>query len=50
MNHDTAYRADIADFQRQAETLLSALKSGDNDAAWRVKWEHPASAARPSTP
>ena len=41
MNHDTAHRADIADFQRQAETLLSALKSGDDDAAWRFKWEHP---------
>jgi len=31
----------VADYERQAETLLSALKSGDNDAAWRFKWEHP---------
>ena len=31
----------VADYERQAETLLSALKSGDNEAAWRFKWEHP---------
>jgi ankyrin repeat protein len=31
----------VAGYERQAETLLSALKSGDNDAAWRFKWEHP---------
>ncbi len=41
MNHDTAFRADIADFQRQAETLFAALSAGDSDAAWRFKWEHP---------
>jgi ankyrin repeat protein len=41
MNHERSSHAEISDFERQAETLLSALKSGDNDAAWRFKWEHP---------
>ena len=37
MNHDTAYRADIADFQRQAETLFAAWSAGDSDAQWRAQ-------------
>jgi hypothetical protein len=41
MNHDSPPRADIADLQRQAETLFAALSAGDSDAQWRVKLEHP---------
>ena len=41
MSHDSSFRADIADFHRQAETLFTALSAGDSDAQWRVKWEHP---------
>ena len=41
MSHDSPFRADIADFHRQAETLFTALSAGDSDAQWRAKWEHP---------
>jgi ankyrin repeat protein len=36
-----SYRASLADYQRQAEALLDAVKSGDNAAEWRFKWNHP---------
>jgi ankyrin repeat protein len=36
-----SYRAAQADYERQAEALLEALKSGSEDAQWRCKWEHP---------
>lgn len=35
------YRAALSEYERQAERLLDALRSGDGDAAWRFKWEHP---------
>ena len=46
MSHDSSFRADIADFHRQAETLFTALSAGDSDAQWRVKWEHPRAGER----
>ncbi len=35
------YRAPLEDFQREADALFAALRSGDRAAAWRFKWEHP---------
>ena len=35
------YRAVLDVYEQQAEALFRALQSGDNDALWRVKWEHP---------
>jgi ankyrin repeat protein len=35
------FRASLAEYQHQAQSLLDALKSGDEDAQWRFKWEHP---------
>lgn len=35
------YGAGLDEYQREADALLSALKSGDNAAAWRFKWMHP---------
>ncbi len=29
------------DYQQQAEALFAALNAGDENAAWRFKWEHP---------
>jgi len=34
------YTATLEQYRQQAEALLSALKSGDQDAAWRFKWMH----------
>ncbi|HEV7767563.1 MAG TPA: ankyrin repeat domain-containing protein [Thermoanaerobaculia bacterium] len=31
----------IEAYQRQARELFDALQAGDNDAAWRFKWDHP---------
>jgi ankyrin repeat protein len=43
MNPSSAYdyRAPLADYEREAEVLFAALQSGNDDAAWRFKWEHP---------
>src|SRR5262245_54737783 len=38
---DLPYRATLEQYQQQAEALFAALKSGDNAAAWRLKWRHP---------
>jgi len=35
------YRATLAEYQQQAEALLDALKSADEAAEWRFKWNHP---------
>jgi ankyrin repeat protein len=35
------YLAPSADYQRLADGLLTALQSGEEDAAWRFKWVHP---------
>src|SRR5437763_12932623 len=35
------FRADLKDYEREAETLFAALNSGDTAAAWRFKWLHP---------
>jgi ankyrin repeat protein len=34
------YRAPLAEYQQQAQALFDALRSGDDGAAWRFKWEH----------
>jgi hypothetical protein len=36
-----SFRATLEEYQQQADALLEALKSGDEGAQWRVKWEHP---------
>jgi hypothetical protein len=36
-----SFRASLAEYQQEAEALLDALKSGDEAAEWRFKWEHP---------
>lgn len=36
-----AFRATLDEYLLQAESLLGALKSGDEAAAWRFKWMHP---------
>jgi len=35
------HTAPLADYERQADALLAALGSGDDEARWRFKWEHP---------
>jgi ankyrin repeat protein len=35
------YRATLEEYQRQAEALFGAVKSGDEAAEWRFKWLHP---------
>jgi hypothetical protein len=41
------YRASLEELERQAATLFDALKSGDQAAAWRFKWEHPRFRGKP---
>jgi Ankyrin repeats (3 copies) len=36
-----SYRAGLEEYEHQAQSLFDALKSGDDAAAWRFKWEHP---------
>jgi ankyrin repeat protein len=35
------YSAALEEYQRHADALFDALKSGSNNARWRFKWEHP---------
>ena len=35
------FRASLEDYQKRAQSLFDALKSGGEDAQWRFKWEHP---------
>jgi ankyrin repeat protein len=35
------YRASLAEYQQQADDLFTALRAGDDGAAWRFKWLHP---------
>ena len=35
------FRATLLEYQQQANRLVDGLKSGDDDAYWRFKWEHP---------
>lgn len=35
------YRAPLPDYEARARDLLGAIQSGDHDALWHVKWEHP---------
>jgi ankyrin repeat protein len=39
--------APLADYRHQAEALFAALRSGDDAAAWRFKWEHPRFRGKP---
>jgi hypothetical protein len=39
--HPPSHRAPLAEYQREADALLAAVKSGNNDAEWRFKWNHP---------
>ncbi len=42
MSHsELPFRASLEEYQREAELLFQALKSGDSAAEWRFKWEHP---------
>ncbi len=41
------YRATGEEYQQQAETLLQALRSGDQAVAWRFKWLHPRFRGKP---
>ena len=36
-----SYRATLDEYQQQAQALFDALRSGDEAAAWRFKWQHP---------
>lgn len=36
-----AFDAPLAAYQADADAVLTALRAGDDDAAWRVKWNHP---------
>jgi hypothetical protein len=38
---EPSYLRSVDEYQREAEALLAALRSGDQDAHWRFKWEHP---------
>ncbi|HYU77466.1 MAG TPA: ankyrin repeat domain-containing protein [Vicinamibacterales bacterium] len=40
-DHPLHYRATLNEYQDQAEALLQGLNSGNEAAAWRVKWLHP---------
>lgn len=42
------FRAALPEYQQQAAALLNALQSGDEDAVWRFKWEHPSFRDRPA--
>src|SRR5439155_841774 len=35
------FRAALEEYKQQAENLFDALKSGEEAAEWRFKWEHP---------
>src|SRR5262252_8009248 len=35
------FRASLEEYQKQAQSLFDALKSGDENAKWRFKWLHP---------
>ncbi len=35
------FSAPLADYQREAEELYEALRSGDTSARWKFKWMHP---------
>jgi hypothetical protein len=39
--HPLLYRATPEEYHQQAEALFDALKSGDEAAEWRFKWEAP---------
>jgi hypothetical protein len=41
MNQSLKYNAPLADYEREATALFTALRAGDRDAAWRFKWQHP---------
>jgi len=36
-----SYDAALEEYQRQADALFQALRSGADEARWRFKWEHP---------
>lgn len=35
------YLTPLDEYQHRADALFAALRSGDEEAQWRVKWEHP---------
>ena len=37
----SSWRAPLAAYEREADTLFAALAAGEEDAAWRFKWMHP---------
>jgi len=39
--HPLPFRAALVAYEKQAQALFEALKSGDEAAAWRFKWNHP---------
>ena len=44
-----AYPATLDQYHAEADALLEALKSGDEAAYWRFKWEHPRFRGKPVT-
>jgi ankyrin repeat protein len=43
------YHAPLEAYAEQAHALWSAFKDGDDNAAWRFKWEHPRFRGKPVT-
>jgi len=43
------YRANLEEYELQAKALFDAVKSGDESAEWRFKWEHPRFRGQPVT-
>ena len=41
------YLARLEDYQQRAEALFRALESGNEEARWRFKWEHPRFRGKP---
>lgn len=35
------WRSPLADYERQAQSLYDSLHAGEEEAAWRFKWQHP---------
>jgi len=38
---DLTWKATLAEYRRQADSLHASLQAGEHDAAWRYKWVHP---------
>lgn len=43
----SSFRADLISYATEAESLLTAVQSGDEAAQWRFKWLHPRFRGKP---